>query len=109
MPIELVVELAINECITEGILADFLLQNKAEAIEMSIFEYNQEAHMKCVRQEGYEAGWSEGHAAGHATGHVAGQLQQLVTLVRDGLLPLEVAIQRCGISKREFQEIVDGD
>ncbi len=40
---------AVNECIAEGILVDFLSQNKAEAIAMSIFEYNQEVHMKCVR------------------------------------------------------------
>ncbi|MBQ7775950.1 MAG: hypothetical protein IJ379_08510 [Lachnospiraceae bacterium] len=29
---------------------------------MSIFEYNQEAHMKCVRQEGFEEGKAEGKA-----------------------------------------------
>ena len=26
---------------------------------MSIFEYNQEAHMECVRQEGYDEGRAE--------------------------------------------------
>ena len=62
MPIEQAVERAVNECIEEGILADFLLQNKAEAIAMSIFEYNEEAHMKCVRQEGYIEGKAEGKA-----------------------------------------------
>ena len=55
---------AVDECIAEGILADFLLQNKAEAIAMSIFEYDQEAHMKCVRQEGYEYGLAEGISQG---------------------------------------------
>lgn len=29
---------------------------------MSIFEYNEEAHMKCVRQEGYMEGKAEGKA-----------------------------------------------
>ncbi len=62
MSIEEAVERAVNECIEEGILADFLLQNKAEAIAMSIFEYNQEAHMKCVRQEGFEEGKAQGKA-----------------------------------------------
>ncbi|MBQ7774554.1 MAG: hypothetical protein IJ379_01410 [Lachnospiraceae bacterium] len=66
MHIEEAVERAVNECIAEGILADFLSQNKAEAIAMSIFEYNQEAHMKCVRQEGYEIGRAEGKAEGKA-------------------------------------------
>ncbi len=62
MLIEQAVERAVDECIEEGILADFLRQNKAEAIAMSIFEYNQEAHMKCVRQEGFEDGKAEGKA-----------------------------------------------
>ncbi len=66
MPIEQAVECAVNECIEDGILADFLLQNKAEAIAMSIFEYDQDAHMKCVRQEGYEDGLADGIASGKA-------------------------------------------
>ena len=68
MPIKEAVERAVNECINEGILTDFLLQNKAEAIAMSIFEYNQEAHMKCVRQEGYEDGITQGIEMGKAQG-----------------------------------------
>ncbi len=62
MTIDEAVHRAVNECIAEGILADFLLQNKAEAIAMSIFEYNQEAHMKCVRQESFAEGKAEGKA-----------------------------------------------
>ena len=39
-----------NECIRDGILADFLTQNKSEVIAMSIFEYDE----KAVRQVYYE-------------------------------------------------------
>ncbi len=60
LPIEQAVQRAVDECIATNILADFLLQNKAEAIAMSIFEYDQEAHMKHVRKEGYEDGLAEG-------------------------------------------------
>ncbi len=60
LPIDQAVSRAVDDCISEGILADFLLQNKAEAIAMSIFEYDQEAHMKHVRKEGYEDGLAEG-------------------------------------------------
>ena len=41
-----------RECIAEGILKDFLMKNRAEAIEMSIFEYDEEKHMRQVREEG---------------------------------------------------------
>ena len=41
LPVEAAVEQAVKECIQEGILREFLLKNRAEVIEMSIFEYNQ--------------------------------------------------------------------
>ena len=46
------VERAVTECIEEGILEGFLRKNRAEAIEMSIFEYDEEKHMRQVREEG---------------------------------------------------------
>lgn len=56
MSIERAVEKAVNECITEGILSEFFKRNKAEAIQMSIFEYDQELHEKTLHEEGYEEG-----------------------------------------------------
>jgi flagellar biosynthesis/type III secretory pathway protein FliH len=60
MPIEEAVEQAITECINEDILAEFLKRNRAEAIEMSIFEYNEELHLANLRREGYEEGMQQG-------------------------------------------------
>lgn len=48
MPFEEAVETAVDDCIRNGILADFLLKNRAEAIEMSIFEYDEEKHLKKI-------------------------------------------------------------
>lgn len=41
-------------------VADFLKRNRAEAMKVSIYEYNEELHLATVRQEGYEDGLSEG-------------------------------------------------
>lgn len=49
--LENAVNQAVNECVKENILRDFLLKNRAEVVAMSIFEYDEEKHMKCVRQE----------------------------------------------------------
>ena len=43
MKVEEAVDRAVTECINEGILREFLLQNRKEAVEMSIFEYDEEA------------------------------------------------------------------
>ena len=45
------VDRAIEECIQDGILKEFLEQNRAEAKAMSIFEYNQEEHIRMEREE----------------------------------------------------------
>lgn len=52
VPIEDAVNIAVNECIKENILADFFRKNKAEAIQMSIFEYDEELHKNTLREEG---------------------------------------------------------
>lgn len=56
MPLEEAVERAITECIQEGILREFLLKNRAEAKYMSIFEYDQEKHMRMEREQHFEEG-----------------------------------------------------
>ena len=50
MPLAEAVESAVDSCIRLGILADFLRKNRAEAIEMSIFEYDEEKHLKSERE-----------------------------------------------------------
>ena len=58
--IENAVERAINECIEEGILEEFLRKNRAEAKHMSIYEYDQEKHLRQEREESWEAGREAG-------------------------------------------------
>lgn len=47
---------AIDECIRENVLRDFLMEHRAEARAMSIFEYDQERHMQQEREAGIEKG-----------------------------------------------------
>ena len=63
MELEEAVERAIEECIQEGILKEFLEKNRAEAKNMSIFEYDQEKHIKQEREEAWEEGRKEGKKA----------------------------------------------
>ena len=50
------VDRAISECIEEDVLRDFLMEHKAEARAMSIFEYDQERHMQQEREAGIKKG-----------------------------------------------------
>ena len=84
MSIEDAVERTIIECIQEDILKDFLSQNKAEAKKMSIYEYNEEEHMRMERKDAYE----DGLVTGREEGLVAGreELFELMNkMTSDGL------------------------
>ena len=64
MQLNQAVERAVNECIREGILTEFLIRNRSEVINMSIFEYDKELEEKKLRKAEYEAGFSEGEKHG---------------------------------------------
>ena len=51
---------AVDECIEEGILAEFLMKNKTEVIKVSIYEYDKEFEEKKLRKAEYEAGVEAG-------------------------------------------------
>ena len=100
-PIAETVERAITECIREGILKEFLEKNRREAKNMSIYEYDQEKHIRQEREEaweagekagweaGREAGWEAGREVGEKTGREAGeragQINKLQELIRKKL------------------------
>lgn len=50
---------AVDECIEEGILADFLRKNRAEVMRMSLLEYTLEEHMWAMSQHKYAEGRAE--------------------------------------------------
>lgn len=58
------VRLSVDECIQEGVLADFLSAQRAEVIAMSIFEYNEEIELKKIREDEYSLGLEAGRAEG---------------------------------------------
>ena len=73
MSLDQAVERAVDECIREGILAEFLTCNRNEVISMSIFEYDKELEEKKLRKAEYEAGFSEGEKYGHEAGFSEGE------------------------------------
>jgi len=87
MSIEAAVDKAIDECIREGILRDFLKKHKAEARAMSIYEYNEEEHMRMEREDAFK----DGHEAGREAGIAEGRIQVLTDILADlGPIPDEL-------------------
>ena len=68
MEIEEAVEKSINECIQEGVLAEFLKSNRTEAKKVSIYEYDQEKHLRMERRDAKAEGFAEGKSEGKSEG-----------------------------------------
>ena len=84
MSLDVAVERAVNECIQEGILEDFLRANRAEVIAMSIFEYNKEEEDKKLRKAEYEAGYDSGYGSGFDAGTENKAKETAILLANEG-------------------------
>ncbi len=120
MSLDEAVNRAVDECIREGILGEFLLRNKAEAVSMCIFEYDEEKEMEkykraeslYIREEITKELWDK------ATGEVREkyekeikeeltkeiQFKTLTSLVQQGLITLEDAAAQMETTVEEFQQ-----
>ena len=85
MPIEEAVEKAITECISEGILSEFLFKHKAEAKKMSIYEYDEEKHIRMEREDAKAEGFAEGVEKGVSQGITQGRNELLKELIEKKL------------------------
>lgn len=80
MSLQDAVELAVDVCIREGILEEFLRENRAEVVSMSIFEFDAEKEWKLMREAEYQYGVEDGIERG---------LSALITTLKKRLLNLE--------------------
>ena len=60
MNLEDAVDLAISECLNEGVLVDLLTNFRSEVKAMSIFEYDEQLHEKTLWNDGVEYGMERG-------------------------------------------------
>ena len=66
------VTMAINECIENNVLKDFLIKNKQDVLFSCLFEYDAEKHMDVVAHEEYAKGLEDGKARGLEEGEARG-------------------------------------
>ena len=74
------VKLAVDECIRNKILSEFLRANKSEVISMSIFEYDKEEEERKLRKAEYEAGVADGFNNGFNDGINTAKKDAAITL-----------------------------
>ena len=92
------VELTITECIQKDILADFLRKNRAEVLNVCLYEFDQEKYMaeereiaeeKGIRigqERGEKIGQERGEKIGQERGEKIGQEIKLISLIQKKVL-----------------------
>ena len=95
MDIEEAVRTALDECIGENIMVDFLTENKEKIINSSIWEFDQELNDKAKYEDGYENGVQQG------------QILLLKTLINDGNITIEKAAEYAGISEETMKQLIE--
>ena len=95
------IQKAIDECIREGILADLLKVRRDEVKEAMLTEYDEEAHMQMVREEGREEGKEEGERAGEMRGREEANTELILNMHRKGYRLEQIA----DVTEKDIDEI----
>ncbi|WP_303133841.1 transposase [uncultured Clostridium sp.] len=102
------VEQAVTECIEENILADFLRKNRAEAIEMCIFEYDDKREKELIRKAEYAEGMKEGERIGREAGkkEEAERIFNIYQLFRENYTENQIK-EKLGMNVEEVRKILE--
>ena len=90
---------AIDECIDNGILAEYLKRKGSEVRNMLVAEYSYEEDILVKQEEARQ----EGLSIGLSQGLEQGEFRTLYSLVRDDVMTMELAAARKGLDTKEFQ------
>lgn len=81
------VDNAVNSCIHDGILEEYLISHKSEVVEMCITEYNETETLKILTKEVREESYAEGVAQGVAQGE-RNQQQKTIRRMKEEGMPI---------------------
>ena len=102
LPLENAVRTAVDTCIEQDILREFLTEQKSEVIAMSIYEYDEENAKRYYFSEGYEDGYNEGKSAGRTIGKATALLDNVASIMKNLNIGLSKACDLLGITVEDY-------
>ena len=85
------VKMAVDECINEDVLREFLLENKAEVVKMFLTEYNEKQTLENTYNDGVEAGKEIGKSQGIEFGERRKLVEMVYKKIKKGKTVEEIA------------------
>ena len=108
------VDLAVRQCMSEGVLEDFFAENRAEVVDLFLTEWDEEKYRDLLRREAEEDGYAAGEAEGRKEGREEGReearrefLQKAANQVRQGVLTPEDAENIFGFPCQEILSLLE--
>ena len=107
-----------SEFIGNGILKDFLTNNRNEVRSMSLFEFDAEEHEKAIKQIAYEDGYDKGELEGYNKGELAGydkgeeagairgRAELILSMFNSGKTPEQIS-DFCGLDLKEVKKVIE--
>ncbi len=109
MDIDTAVNRAVNECIKENILGDFLRKNKREVVAMGIDEYDAELHERTLIDIGYDRGHSDGINIGREQG-ISQTITTTISLLKENGFSdnkiIEILINKYKLSSEQAKKYI---
>ena len=97
--LEKAINKAIDRCIEEGVLANFLMENRAEVVKVTQLDYTFDRQITLERKDAREEGKKEGKEEG--------KLEEILSSVREGDYSKERGAEKLGISVEEFEKLME--
>ena len=85
IPLEPAADAAVQECIRNGILKDFLIKHRSEVVGMLLEEFDMDEYIKMERRDSYEDGHEDGLAMGLAEGKRLEQLHIIHNMFQENI------------------------
>ena len=104
---EKAVDRAVNECIKEGVLFDFLTAHKAEVKGMILTDYDEEKTMEMFKREYRHDGYSEGRLEGEQIGYSKGEQVGYNKGEQEKEKSLAERFKAKGMSDKEIADLLD--
>ena len=102
------INLAIDECVKKGKIADILAKNRAEVKNMLLTDFDEKKYRKMLREEARQEGWEQGKEEGRKEGRKEGREEGREEGKEEGIEAATKRINRlnkCLIQDERFDDL----
>ena len=100
--LELAINRAIDRCIMEGVLKDFLIEHRSEVVKVTQLDYTFDRQIELEREDARETGLAEGREIGRAEGRTQGREYEVFHSVQEGDYDAKRGAQKLNMTLEEY-------